>query len=139
MKHRGMRLMSHRFGTYKTLASALESDMLKNLKFIWNHSRKKIKTNKLSRKDGLEPYTITITMLPLHFQVWTVNLFQDFFFIFYFFFMRKLNSFRLKLEYNKGNYKARSTSRYIHVGWLLLSKMLLIQWNYIYCRIPSFW
>ena len=31
-------------------------------------------------------------------------------------FMRKLNSFRLKLEYNKRNYKARSTSRYIHVG-----------------------
>ena len=128
--------MSHRFGTYKTLASALESDMLKNLKFIWNHSRKKIKKNKLSRKDGLEPYTITITMLPLHFQVWTVNLFQDSFF---YFFMRKLNSFRLKLEYNKGNYKARSTSRYIHVGWLLLSKMLLIQWNYIAVYYPFDW
>ena len=64
--------LSHKFepfGTYKTLLFTLESDILKNLKFIWNHSRKKIKKNKLSRKDGLEPYTITITMLPLHFQV----------------------------------------------------------------------
>ena len=36
----------HRFGTYKTLASTLESDMLENLKFIWNHSRKTIKKKK---------------------------------------------------------------------------------------------
>ena len=53
MKHRGMRLMSHRFGTYKTLASALESDMLKNLKFIWNHSRKKIKKIKIVKERWL--------------------------------------------------------------------------------------
>ena len=46
MKHRNTRLMSHRFGTYKTLASTLESDMLENLKFIWNHSRKTIKKKK---------------------------------------------------------------------------------------------
>ena len=36
--------LSHKFesfGTYKTLLSTLESDILKNLKFIWNHSKKK--------------------------------------------------------------------------------------------------
>ena len=35
--------LSHKFEsfeTYKTLLSTLESDILKNLKFIWNHSRK---------------------------------------------------------------------------------------------------
>ena len=45
--------MSHRFGTYKTLASTLESDMLKNLKFIWNHSRKTIK-KKIVKERWLE-------------------------------------------------------------------------------------
>ena len=60
MKHRNTRLMSHRFGTYKTLASTLESDMLENLKFIWNHSRKTIKKKNMSKKDDLKPYTLPL-------------------------------------------------------------------------------
>ena len=60
MKHRNTRLMSHRFRTYKTLASTLESDMLENLKFIWNHSRKTIKKKNMSKKDDLKPYTLPL-------------------------------------------------------------------------------
>ena len=130
-----MRIMSHRFGTYKTLASTLESDILKNLKFIWNHSKKKKK--KIVKERWLGTVYNYNYNVAIAFSGVNGELVPRFFF--FYFFMRKLNSFRLKLEYNKGNYKARSTSRYIHVGWLLLSKMLLIQWNYIYCRIPSFW
>ena len=52
--------MSHRFGTYKTLASTLESDMLESLKFIWNHSRKTIKKKNMSKKDDLKPYTLPL-------------------------------------------------------------------------------